>query len=104
MDFEIEDKELIKLYTTGKSNKLRLPPGIAEKFLERIERIKASVTLDDLRIPPSMNFEKMQGCKNTFSIRLNQQYRLIFRIEFADEQMKTGKVIVTDIWDHGKKY
>jgi plasmid maintenance system killer protein len=46
----------------------------------------------------------MLGHANTFSIRLNQQYRLIFRIEFTDEQMKTGKVFITDIWDHGKKY
>ncbi|MDN5279945.1 MAG: toxin HigB [Clostridiales bacterium] len=104
MDFEIENKELIKLYTTGKAKKLRLPPGIAEKFVERVARIKASVTIDDLRIPPSMNFEKMLGHANTFSIRLNQQYRLIFKIEFTDEQMKTGKVFITDIWDHGKKY
>ncbi|NCB47577.1 hypothetical protein EOM81_11240 [bacterium] len=104
MEFEIENKELIKLYTTGKANKLRLPPGVAEKFVERVERIKASVTIDDLRIPPSMNFEKMHGHTNTFSIRLNQQYRLIFRIEFADEQTKTGKIFITDIWDHGKRY
>lgn len=104
MDFEIENKELIELYTKGKARKLRLPPGVAEKFVERVARIKASVTIDDLRIPPSMNFEKMQGHTNTFSIRLNQQYRLIFRVEFTDKQMKTGKVFITDIWDHGKKY
>jgi plasmid maintenance system killer protein len=103
MEFEIDNRELVKLYV-GKRNKLRLPPGIAEKFLDRIERIKASVTIDDLRVPPSMNFEKMQGYENTFSIRLNQQFRLIFRIEFNNNQMKTGKIIVTDIWDHGKKY
>ncbi len=51
-----------------------------------------------------MNFEKMHGGKDTFSIRLNQQYRLIFEIEFADSTKKTGKVLITDIWDHGKKY
>ncbi|MDD3378302.1 MAG: type II toxin-antitoxin system RelE/ParE family toxin [Candidatus Riflebacteria bacterium] len=102
MDFEIEKKELIELYTTGKSKKL--PPGIAEKFADRIERIRASVTIDDLRVPPSMNFEKMQGHDNTFSIRLNQKYRMIFRVEFADEEMKTGKVFIKEIWDHGKKY
>lgn len=102
MDFEIEKKELIELYTTGKSK--RLPPGIADNFVDRIERIKASKTIDDLRNPPSMNFEKMQGHDNTFSIRLNQQYRLIFIVEFADKEMKTGKVYVKEIWDHGKKY
>ncbi|EKD81548.1 MAG: plasmid maintenance system killer [uncultured bacterium] len=101
MDFEIENKDLVELYTKGKARKLRLPPGIAEKFVERVLRIKAAVTIDDLRIPPSMNFEKMLGYKNTFSIRLNRQYRLIFRMEFADAEMKTGKVFITEIWDHG---
>jgi len=104
MEFEIVNKDLKELYTTGKAKKLRLPPGIAEKFVERVLRIKAAVTIDDLRIPPSMNFEKMHGVKDTFSIRLNQQYRLIFAIEFADVTKKTGKVLITDIWDHGKKY
>ncbi|MBU1107095.1 MAG: type II toxin-antitoxin system RelE/ParE family toxin [Candidatus Riflebacteria bacterium] len=104
MEFEIEDKALIELFTTGRSSKKSFPPGIARKFVERIRTIEAASSIDDLRVPPSMQFERLQGFQNLFSIRLNQQFRLIFRLEFDDDTKRTGKAFVTDIWDHSKKY
>jgi proteic killer suppression protein len=104
MDVEIEEKTLVELYTTGRSRKKSFPPGIAKKFVERIRTIEAANSIDDLRIPPSMQFEKLQGNQDLFSIRLNQQFRLIFRLEFDDETRKTGKAFIQEIWDHSKKY
>jgi proteic killer suppression protein len=104
MEYEIDNKSLIELYTKGRSRKLKFPPGIAEKFVERVTRIEAAVDIDDLRIPPSMQFEKLQGHKDFFSIRINKQYRLIFRVQFDENSDKTGKVIIKEIWDHSKNY
>lgn len=104
MEYEIDNKSLIELYTKGRSRKLKLPPGIAEKFVARVAQIDAAANLDDLRAPPSMQFEKMQGHKETFSIRINKQYRLIFKVQFEENSDKTGKVFIKEIWDHSKKY
>ncbi len=104
MEVVIDNKSLREIYTKGRSKKLRFPPGVAEKFVERVARIKAAISIDDLQFPPSMQFEKLQGHQNYYSIRLNKQYRLIFEIEFDDNSNKTGTIIIKEIWDHSKKY
>ncbi len=48
LDVILDDKKLVKLYTTGKSKKLRLPDQVIEKFLSTIQKIEASVTINDL--------------------------------------------------------
>jgi proteic killer suppression protein len=100
----IDNKSLREIYTKGRSKKLRFPPGVAEKFVERVARIEAAINIDDLRYPPSMQFEKFQGHQNYFSIRLNQQYRLVFEVKFDDNSKKTGIILIKEIWDHSKKY
>ena len=100
MLFEIRNRNLANLYTKGRSSKYRLPQGLARIFVERINRIKAAHTIYDLRDPPSMQFKKLEGSKNKFSIRLNKQYRLEFEIAFEDEEKTRGKVMIVDITKH----
>lgn len=41
--------------------------------------------VDDLRIPPSNNLEKLHGDRKTYySIRVNKQWRICFRFENGD--------------------
>ena len=63
------------------------------KARRKIEMIKASKSLEDLKAPPSNNLEKLKGNrKNQWSIRVNNQYRICFEwnenraenIEFID--------------------
>ena len=42
MNFSFRNKELEKLYTTGKSKKLKLSNDIIEKFFARIQQIEAA--------------------------------------------------------------
>ncbi|MBF0543737.1 MAG: type II toxin-antitoxin system RelE/ParE family toxin [Candidatus Riflebacteria bacterium] len=100
MEFEFSDKHLKTLYETGQDKKLRLPQGLAQKFVERVNRIEAAVTIYDLRIPPSMAFESLDGYENRFSIRINDQYRLIFEIDFRDRERTFGKVSILKISKH----
>jgi toxin HigB-1 len=100
MKWELLDQPLIDLYEKGTSRKLRLPEGIARRFVERVNRINAAKDINDLRIPPSMRFESLKGRANHFSIRLNDQYRRIFRIAFEDEEKLTGTVTILEISKH----
>ncbi|MCF7791799.1 MAG: type II toxin-antitoxin system RelE/ParE family toxin [Victivallales bacterium] len=100
MELDFKTKHLVDLYTKGKSRKYKLPKGVPLKFVERIGKIEAADTINDLREPPSMKFEKLQGYDNRFSIRINQQYRLVFEIEFKDEEKTFGDVLILDISNH----
>ncbi len=100
MDFSFKTKHLLELYQDGCSKKIKVPKRVAKAFVERVNRIEAAVDINDLRVPPSMNFEKMQGYKNRFSIRINQQYRLEFEIDFEDEERTRGEVLIADVSKH----
>ena len=53
--------------------------GIARPAKRRLEAINAAHLLDDLLVPPSNRLEKLKGnLKGFFSIRINDQWRVIF--------------------------
>ena len=54
--------------------------GIARPAKRRLETINAARRLDDLLVPPSNRLEKLKGnLKGFFSIRINNQWRVIFK-------------------------
>ena len=103
MKFKFKNSKYVDLYENGKTKKLSLPKGLPKKFFERMNRIGAAVDINDLREPPSMHFEKLQGFEDRFSIKLNDQYRLVFEIDFSDEERLQGKVTVIGISKHYDK-
>ena len=53
---------------------------IARPAKRRLEAINAAYRLDDLLVPPSNRLEKLKGnLKGFFSIRVNDQWRVIFK-------------------------
>ena len=53
---------------------------IARPAKRRLEAINAAHRLDDLLVPPSNRLEKLKGnLKGFFSIRINDQWRVIFK-------------------------
>ena len=57
-----------------------IPPDLEARLLRKLQMIDDAVTDQDLRVPPSNHFEKLRGNLAGFhSIRVNQQWRLIFR-------------------------
>jgi proteic killer suppression protein len=47
-----------------------------------MDLVNATTSLQDLRTPPSNRLERLRGNLDGFhSIRVNQQYRLVFRFE-----------------------
>jgi toxin HigB-1 len=54
--------------------------GITRRAKRKLEAINAASRLDDLAIPPSNRLEKLRGdLKEFYSIRINDQWRLIFK-------------------------
>jgi len=59
-----------------------LPRDIQQIGRRKLRMLNNSQNLADLRIPPSNRLEKLSGKKNDFySIRINDQWRIIFKWE-----------------------
>ena len=57
----------------------KIPHSIHRAAKMKLDRIKVAVTLDDLRVPPSHNLERLSGKrKHQHSIRINRQWRVVF--------------------------
>lgn len=101
MDVTCNNKHLLKVYKTGKqSKKYRLQQDIIDRFLMRVETLKAVETIHDLWQHPALKFEKLQGYENRFSIRINRQYRLEVEIEWKNDEKTKGVIDLLDISNH----
>lgn len=60
----------------------RLPPDIQRPALRKLRQINRIIKPHDLLIPPGNRFEELKGeRKGTYSIRINDQWRITFRWE-----------------------
>lgn len=78
-------KETDKVWDGIKSKKL--PEEIQQIARRKLRMLNNSIDLNDLTTPPSNKLEKLKGKrKNYYSIRINDQWRIIF------------------IWENGHSY
>lgn len=84
------DKETESLYVTARSKKFS--PNILKVAIRKLDMLNAAVRLEDLRIPPANRFETLKGdLKDFYSIRINDQYRIIFK--FKDKNAHDVEII-----------
>ncbi len=58
----------------------KIPPDLEDRLFRKLQMIDDALTDQDLHVPPSNYFEKLKGkLERLYSIRVNQQWRLIFR-------------------------
>lgn len=58
----------------------KLPLNVQEIGRRKLRMLNNAVDIADLRIPPANRLEKLSGdLKNFYSIRINDQWRIIFR-------------------------
>lgn len=80
-----ESKETEKIWKGERSSKI--PPEIQKVGRRKLRMINNSIDLNDLRIPPSNRLEKLIGnLKDFHSIRINDQWRIIFIWEAGHAQ------------------
>lgn len=100
MDVILNDKELEKLYATGKSKKLKLPEPVIEKFFATIQKIDSAINIYDLWKDSALRFEKLKGAGNRYSMRLTGKYRLEMKVEWNGEPPTIGKFFIEEISNH----
>ena len=72
-------QELKETYETWKNKKYSL--DLIKSYIKKTILIQEAENENDLRKYKSLHFEKMQWSDGEYSIRLNDQYRLIFEIQ-----------------------
>jgi proteic killer suppression protein len=75
---------------------LKMPIEIQQVARRKLRMLNNAQTLHDLKVPPSNRLEKLAGdLKGFYSIRVNDQWRIIFR-------WKTSQVSEAEIVDYHK--
>jgi len=70
-----------------------LPGDIQERARRKLRMINQARIVEDLLIPPGNRLERLKGdLEGSWSIRINQQWRVIFRWENGSKQ----QVKITD--------
>ena len=79
MAVEFRDTWLEAFYENSQGHK-KIPRIIENALFRKIQILDAASQESDLRVPPGNRFERLQGNLNGWCcIRVNRQYRLIFR-------------------------
>lgn len=78
MIISFADKESERLFVLGASR--RLPATIINTALRKLDYLNRAKTLLDLKSPPGNRLEELKGgLKGKYSIRINDQYRIILK-------------------------
>ena len=83
------NKYLLELYQKGKSKKYKLPQKLLKKYFMRIQQLETAEDIYYFWKIPKLNFEKLAGHENRFSVRLDKKWRLEFNIDFENEEKNT---------------
>jgi proteic killer suppression protein len=77
MIVSFRDRETEKLWKSGTSR--RFSADLRLRAFKKLALLNASVTLDNLRVPPGNHLEALRGNRaGQHSIRINDQYRVCF--------------------------
>ena len=72
----------------------KIPSMLHDKISRLFDQLNAVTKIDSLRVPPSNHLKKLIGNKKNFwSIRVNDQYRVIFKWD-------NGEAIDVDVQDY----
>ncbi len=95
-----ESDDLASLYEANPDRlkgKQRIPIAVVKQFQKKINILISITELNELYDFRSLNFEALKGDrKGQYSIRLNNQYRLLFRINKNGEL----EIIIIEISKH----
>ncbi len=98
MRFEFEDDDLRRLYEETEFVLPRIGPDVTKAFRKKMGLIASAASESDLRSYRALRLEKLKGGRaGQHSIRLNDQWRLTFRIE-TDAEARL--LVIVEIVDY----
>jgi proteic killer suppression protein len=72
--------EWLRTFLVEDRQSRNIPTNLEGRLFRRLQMIDDAMTDQDLRVPPGNHFEKLRGnLEGYHSIRVNEQWRLIFR-------------------------
>jgi proteic killer suppression protein len=98
----IEDEYLKDLYSNGYSTgKPKFNKEIEMKFIGRVTQMEQAINTNDLRALKSLHFEKLSGkFDGKYSIRVNETFRIIFRIERDENNIRLEVICIEELSNH----
>lgn len=105
MIIDFDEEYLEELYSRGKctGKKHRFQEGIIKNYIKRVNTLKNVRTEEDLFVFKSLNYEKLEGNKlGLSSVRINDKYRLEFKLEALSEEPIITICTIFEITNHYK--
>jgi len=97
MRIRFEDDELERLYQDADFRLSRLGRDVIKAFRKKVNFLAEADSELDLRKYRALHFEKLKGDREgQHSIRLNQQWRLILRLEQDDHGRILAVIEIVD--------
>ena len=96
MDVRFEDDDLDRLETDPTFHIRRLPVEIQKSYRRAMQFIRAATGEPALRARRSWRFEEYREAPGIYSIRLNDQWRLFFRMDGSGD---SRALVVLEIRD-----
>jgi toxin HigB-1 len=80
---DFNDDETLRVWNGLRSHKL--PSDIQQVARRKLTQLEAAEQLDDMRVPRGNRLEELKGKgKGTYSVRINDQWRITFRWSDGD--------------------
>ncbi|MCU0444900.1 MAG: type II toxin-antitoxin system RelE/ParE family toxin [Microscillaceae bacterium] len=100
-----KNKDLATLYTTPLEElkgKQKFAPEIIKQFRKKVLILINAQSTAELRQFAGLNFEKLKGdLQEYYSIRLNQQFRLLLQMnEIVEDEIVIEEIIISEISKH----
>lgn len=89
MNIEFNNQLLIDLYEGNKvtDKQFRSNPTLVKQYIKTVNKLKAAEKVEQLFQFAGLNYEKLKGnLKGYSSVRINNQYRLIFEEIASDKE------------------
>lgn len=84
-----------------KSKHLKSNPQLQRQFIKVVERLKGLGKIEDAFLVNSLNYERLKGdLLGKSSVRINQQYRLIFTEVEDIETLEINVLEIEEISNH----
>ena len=96
MEIEFRDASL-RLIETDRAAETRLPIAVINALRRKLAVIRAAPDERTLRNWKSLHYEKLRGRDEERSIRINDQWRLVFAI---DTESKANRIAVLGVEDY----